>query len=241
MRKNTFVKIHANIIESAAHDQIKLIESSPAINGYVAIMPDVHVGAGCVIGFTAKIGDKIIPNLIGVDIGCGVIAFNLGKVDIDYEKLDVDIRNKIPIGYNSHTQNSRNKSPISKLWTFDKTIERIGYKKDVSLQIGTLGGGNHFIEVAVDETGDKWLLIHSGSRNFGKSIAEYHQKKAVKLCNDMGISVPKDLEYLPLDFGGNDYLHDMKVAQHFAEMNREEMLKQILNFFGIMFHKKDYI
>ena len=131
----------------------------------VRIMPDVHAGKGCVIGFTADLGDKVIPNIVGVDIGCGMKTIQLGKVELDLEKLDKVIRKNIPSGRNVHE---------GRLNRFDKLQELYCYRilrdtKRIERSIGTLGGGNHFIEVDVDSEGNKYLIIHTGSRNLGQS------------------------------------------------------------------------
>lgn len=243
---NTYTKIHAKVIDNKAYEQIKLISNSPAIRGLVAIMPDVHFGKGSVIGFTGKFGDKVIPNIIGVDIGCGVVAYPIKKINIDFKKLDEYIRENIPLGYNKRDISKKeplaqiDKLLFSKIESIVKiVIEKRGYCFEN--QVGTLGGGNHFIEIGEDENKNKYLLIHSGSRNLGKQIAEYHQKKAVNLCKSMGVGVAKDLEYLPLKYGGEEYLIHMRIAQEFASLNREVMLKIILRYLNINYVEIDKI
>ena len=178
MSKN--LKIFTNDIEQEAVNQIdELLEQEPFKNCKVRIMPDVHTGKGCVIGFTADLGDKVIPNIVGVDIGCGMLCVELGKIDLDLERLDKIINENIPSGRNIREQ---------KLMSFDKIndlycLRELKETKKFNRAIGTLGGGNHFIEVDVDAEGNKYLVIHTGSRNLGKQVADYYQNLAIELCS----------------------------------------------------------
>jgi len=142
-------------------------------------MPDVHQGMGCVIGFTADMGDKVIPNIVGVDIGCGMLTVELKNVDIDLPTLDAIITREIPTGRNVHS---------SRTVTFDRLQELHMYRdlrdtKRLERSIGTLGGGNHFIEVGIDSNKDTYLVIHSGSRNLGTQVARFYQNLAIDLCS----------------------------------------------------------
>jgi RNA-splicing ligase RtcB len=172
------LKIFANNIEPSALNQIYTLVKQPAFsNCKVRIMPDVHAGAGCVIGFTADLGDKVIPNIVGVDIGCGMLTVEVGKIDVNFDELDKVIREKIPSGRNVHN---------NRVVRFDKLQDLYCYRelkdtKRLERSIGTLGGGNHFIEVDIDEDDNKYLIIHSGSRNLGKQVAEYYQKLAIEI------------------------------------------------------------
>lgn len=172
------LKIFTNNIESTALNQIYTLVKQPAFsNCKVRIMPDVHAGAGCVIGFTADLGDKVIPNIVGVDIGCGMLTVEVGKIDVNFDELDKVIREKIPSGRNVHN---------NRVVRFDKLQDLYCYRelkdtKRLERSIGTLGGGNHFIEVDTDEDDNKYLIIHSGSRNLGKQVAEYYQKLAIEI------------------------------------------------------------
>lgn len=246
------VKINAKVIDSNARDQIKLMSESPAFKGLISIMPDVHMGVGAVIGVTGKFNKCVIPNVIGVDIGCGVTCYPIGKVDIDFAKLDDHIRHFIPLGFNSHLgqQYLRNLEPHYKAECIELCDEIVnnfysyynGKYTDPILQLGTLGGGNHFIEVDVDSEGNKYITVHSGSRNLGQKIATYFQTKAKEFHLKLPENRPtKDLEYLPLDFGGAEYLHNMKLAQEYAQKNREIMIQLILKFFNIRFDKSNII
>lgn len=243
----TGVKIHAGIIEDEAHKQIDLIASHPAIRGLVAIMPDVHVGAGCVIGFTGRFKNAVIPNLVGVDIGCGVLTYKLTCKEIDFAKLDDYIRKNIPTGFNSRSvdwisvQGFFDKLPMKlRQQVYDVSSRADAFIKSNAIksntlpsqQIGTLGGGNHFIEVEKGNDDELYLTIHSGSRNFGLKVANFYQSMAQKIVEEMNISVPRDLEYLPLSYGGISYLLQAKLARDYAHCNRMAMMHTILRFLG---------
>lgn len=174
MSKN--LKIYAEVIEQEAIDQIERLMAQPAFaDCKVRIMPDVHAGAGCVIGFTADLGDKVIPNVVGVDIGCGMLTMQV-EGDMDFAKLDAVIRAKIPSG-----MTVRDKV----VWQYDglsdlRCRDRLRGGDYFNRSIGTLGGGNHFIEVDVDDDGNHYLVIHTGSRNLGKQVADYYQQLAIE-------------------------------------------------------------
>ena len=174
------LKIFTDNIEGKAINQInKLLDQEAFKTAKVRIMPDVHAGKGCVIGFTGDLGDKVIPNIVGVDIGCGMLCVNLGNIDLDLERLDKVIRQYIPSGFNVHKERKTKFEKLKKLNCYHelKDIKRI------EKSIGTLGGGNHFIEIDVDEDNNKYLIIHTGSRNLGKQVANYYQELANQLCN----------------------------------------------------------
>jgi len=172
------VKIYANVIEDEAKEQIKLLSQQKSFcNQKIRIMPDVHAGKGCVIGFTSTIGDYVIPNVVGVDIGCGMLTVELGQCDIDLQKLDDVIRQNVPSGRNVHEGRLRK---FEKLQTL-KCYRELKDTKRLERSIGTLGGGNHFIEVDQDDSGNKYLVIHTGSRNLGKQVADYYQNLAYEL------------------------------------------------------------
>lgn len=176
--KYNTAKVFTDYIEDEAVLQIiKLLNQDFIKDAKVRIMPDCHAGAGCVIGFTADIGEKVIPNLVGGDIGCGMLTVKLGQVDMDLAKLDDVIRNNIPAGFNYHKEKVVDFDDIQNLKCYKelKDIERI------EKSIGTLGGGNHFIEVDIDSNGNKYLVIHSGSRNLGQQVAKYYQNLAIEL------------------------------------------------------------
>ena len=189
------LKIFTDNIEQEAIDQINTLLEQPAFaDCKVRIMPDVHAGAGCVIGFTADLGDKVIPNIVGVDIGCGMLTVELGRIDtgingktdssianyvtdIDYEKLDNVIRTCIPSGRNVHEEINYIFPELKNLRCYNK-LKNIDW---LERSMGTLGGGNHFIEIDEGFEGRKYLVIHTGSRNLGKQVADYYQNLAVEL------------------------------------------------------------
>lgn len=169
------LKIFMDNIEPEALNQIyTLVKQSAFFDCKVRIMPDVHAGKGCVIGFTADLGDKVIPNIVGVDIGCGMLCCEIGKVDIDYATLDSVIHEYIPAGRairNEEISFPRLKSLFCK--------DQLKNMEWLRCSLGTLGGGNHFIEVDEDAKGMKYLVIHTGSRNLGKQVAEIYQQMAI--------------------------------------------------------------
>lgn len=167
--------VYAQTVEQSALDQIELLCSQEFTKGAkIRIMPDVHTGAGCVIGFTANLGDMVIPNIVGVDIGCGMLCVKLGNVDVDFYKLDEIIRKYVPSG--TAVQEGRlKKYPALQQMHCYRLLKQT---KRIERSIGTLGGGNHFIEIDADDNGCKYLVIHTGSRNLGKQVAEYYQNMA---------------------------------------------------------------
>ncbi len=188
---NHDAKIFTDNIENVALEQIQQLLSIGTFSGCkIRIMPDVHAGAGCVIGFTGNLGDKIIPNIVGVDIGCGIYVQPFACVkDIDFHAFNEYILNNIPSGRDVRGENNDAILPHKYM---DRYIEAKGltqqlrcYRelkdaKRLSKSIGSLGGGNHFIEVDKDESGLFYLLIHTGSRNLGKQVADLYQKTAIK-------------------------------------------------------------
>ena len=142
-------------------------------------MPDVHAGKGCVIGFTADLGNKLIPNIVGVDIGCGMLCVELGKIDISLEKFDNIVNEYVPAGRNIREHKLLDFDKINELYCLRELKET----KKFNRAIGTLGGGNHFIELDEDDEGNKYLVIHTGSRNLGNQVANYYQNLAIELCS----------------------------------------------------------
>lgn len=174
------LKIFADDIEQEAVNQInELLEQEAFKNSKVRIMPDVHAGKGCVIGFTGNLGNKVIPNIVGVDIGCGMLCVELGNIDLDLERLDKIIREYVPSGFEVHDERKYKFLELQDL----KCYRELKDTKRLERSIGTLGGGNHFIEIDIDEDNNKYLVIHTGSRNLGKQVAEIYQEKAIKYCS----------------------------------------------------------
>lgn len=259
------LKVFTDNIEPEALEQIYTLIKQPAFKDCkIRIMPDVHAGAGCVIGFTADLGDKVIPNIVGVDIGCGMLTVGLGNIDIDFDKLDKAIRKVVPSGRNVHEGRNVRFDKLSELYCFRDLRD----SKRLERSIGTLGGGNHFIEVDTDDIGDKYLIIHSGSRNLGKQVADYYQNLAIELMqgkdklyemqnkliaeykakgkrkeiekaikelhrkfNPNPLGIPKELCYLTGEYR-EKYLHDMKICQEFAVLNRKTMADVIIREMG---------
>jgi tRNA-splicing ligase RtcB len=231
------VKIWSPIetVESGAIDQLVNMSKLPFVYKHMAVMPDVHQGKGSVVGSVVPTIGAIIPSCVGVDVGCGMAAFKTNlKVDAISGKLKEirkSLESKIPTGKNSnyHILKSVDERQCWKDTETIDLIQKLGIEKDfarVRSQLGSLGGGNHFIEVCVDTNEDVWLMLHSGSRNVGNRIATTYMKKAQELCEMWKISLPdRDLAYLPegtKEF--NEYIQMLKWAQLYAAENRQEMM-----------------
>mgnify|MGYP000280695365 FL=1 len=259
--KYNTAKVFTNVIENEAVEQIKTLCNQEFITGSkIRIMPDVHSGAGCTIGTTMTITDKVIPNLVGVDIGCGMETVMITDKEIDLEKLDKLIYEKIPSGHNIR------KIPHELINEIDlNQLKCTGHvKMDRAIRsIGTLGGGNHFIEAGKDEEGNIYITVHSGSRHLGLEVANYYQKmgyKALNKVSDIDIEkiieqlksegrekeinktikeikkqiitdIPQALAYVSEELFG-DYIHDMKLIQKFAVLNRKAMMDEIIKGLG---------
>jgi len=253
---------YATVVEEQAVEQIRRMCDYEFTEGSkIRIMPDVHAGKGCTIGTTMTITDKAVPNVVGVDIGCGMYAVNLGKADVDFAKVD-EAAHFIPSGKNTW-EGRRERFDLQQLRCYRDLKDTKGLERSV----GTLGGGNHFIEIDVAGDGTKYLVIHSGSRNLGKQVAEIYQKLAVDLnCGkeeyfakrdeiirtykeqgrrkeiqaalkalywtEKEPTIPADLCFL---YGTylEDYLHDVEICQAFARRNREVMAEIILDMTGM--------
>ena len=253
---------YASVIEEEAIEQIRrMCDYEFTAGSRIRIMPDVHAGKGCTIGTTMTITDKAVPNIVGVDIGCGMYTVSLGKADIDFERLD-EAAHFIPSGMNVW-EGRQEHFDLEQL----RCYRDLKDTKRLERSLGTLGGGNHFIEIDESADGEKYLVIHSGSRNLGKQVAELYQKLAVDLSKgkeeyfkkrdeiirtykEQGKRkeiqaalkkiaweqkeslIPEDLCFL---FGSylEDYLHDVEVCQRFARRNREKMAEILLERTGI--------
>lgn len=221
--KNNTAVVFAEKLENSAIGQLRTLCDMDFVAGSkIRIMPDAHAGAGCVVGTTMTIKDSVVPNLVGYDIGCGMEAVLLGDVRIDFNKLDKVIRANVPSGF------SLRKTPHRFFENTRVGELTIGGKiKTGSMQnsIGSLGGGNHFIEVARDsENGGYWLIVHSGSRNPGLQVALAHQDIAGAARTD---NVPFELAFLSGD-KKDAYLHDMEIMQDYAAINRKAIVDEIL-------------
>lgn len=248
------IKIYAETLEDVALEQIRELGNfEPYQNSKIRIMPDCHAGAGCTIGTTMEIKDKITPNLVGVDIGCGMLTIKLSGNNIDLKKLDVVINEFIPSGFNIHSEKKAE-------FDFDKLIAKKLNIERAKLSLGSLGGGNHFIEVGKNSKEELFLVIHSGSRNIGGQVAKYHQNIAVNNLTDNSEEredliiklknqgrqkdIPKELKKIkkPLinknlaylvgdDF--NNYMNDMELMQKYAALNRRTIASIILERAGL--------
>ena len=172
--------IYGDIVDDNAKEQIKeLCNQKSSIGRKIRIMPDVHAGKGCVIGFTADIGDIVIPSIVGVDIGCGMLTVSLGNIEIDFEKLDDIIHKYVPSGTSVHEGRLVRFPKLQNL----KCYRNLRDTKRLERSIGTLGGGNHFIEIDKDDENNKYLVIHTGSRNLGHQVAEYYINMAYDIMS----------------------------------------------------------
>lgn len=275
------VKIFTDMIDENAIGQIKqLLSINIFADKKIRIMPDVHAGAGCVIGFTGNLGEKVIPNIVGVDIGCGMRVLNLGNVtDIDYHGLHEHIRTNVPSGKITREDKFGFKPLIGEemdIYREAKDLIKGLYcyreLKDtgrIQKSIGTLGGGNHFIELDKDDIGNVYLVIHTGSRNLGLQVANIYQEKAIKHLTD-GVddlelrireiieeykaagrrnelqdvikkmrkekqhtepALPAELCYVEGETREH-YLHDMRICQQWAVLNRKLISILLLKFFN---------
>lgn len=255
---------YTNELEPTAYTQIETVCNEEAFKASkIRIMPDVHAGKGCTIGTTMTVTDKVVPNMVGVDIGCGMYTVSLGKVDIDFEKFD-EAAHFIPCGRNVwEGRQERFNLTVLRCYRNLKDTRRL------ERSLGTLGGGNHFIEIDADSEGNKYLIIHSGSRNLGTQVAELYQGIAVdlnlgkeeyfkkrdeiirtykeegrrseiqatlkKMAKEWEDKEPTMPSELCYLYGSfmDDYLHDINICQQFAMRNREKMAEILLEKTGL--------
>ncbi len=253
---------YAKVVEDEAIEQIRRMCDYEFTEGSkIRIMPDVHAGKGCTIGTTMTVTDKAVPNIVGVDIGCGMYTVNLGKDDIDFGKLD-EAAHFVPSGMNVW-EGRQERFDLTKL----RCYRSLRDTKRLERSLGTLGGGNHFIEVDRAKDGTNYLVIHSGSRNLGKQVAEIYQQLAIDLnkgketyfkerddiireykaagrrkeiqaaleaisWNKREATMPEDLCFL---YGSylEDYLADVEICQTFAKRNREKIAEVLLERTGM--------
>jgi len=240
------IYLYAKEVEPEVRAQIERLKDLPFFRDKIVIMPDCHAGKGCVIGFTGYFDEVVIPNIVGVDIGCGVYTYPLGiKVDrenpqegIKLPKFDAFVRGNVPTGLTSRSKKSAKKLPLTKedkeLLSEIRSILINTYKIELNeplLQVGTLGSGNHFLELGVDEEGELYLTVHTGSRNLGLKVCNHFQRKAKEYAKRVMPELPADLAFLPLNKGGREYLRAMKLAQRYADLNRRMILKIIVEGF----------
>jgi RNA-splicing ligase RtcB len=245
--------VYAKALETTSENKILQYLNHPAFaDTKVRVMPDVHLGKTTVIGWTATYGSLVIPSVIGLDIGCGVSACNLGKGNLRFDKLDAFIRKNIPSGQdvrsslhedldamNDFAVQHGGMLELANTGRFKNEIqnlcERQGHNPErIFASLGTLGGGNHFLEVDMDENHNRWLLIHSGSRILGAYTAEYHETLALRETD-----ADSPIKYLS-GKSADDYLADLRVVQHYARVNRVLMAQTIAGFFKVDIRDTEY-
>lgn len=250
------LKIYAKTVEETALTQIRAMNECEAYRECkVRIMPDCHAGSSCTIGTVIEVKERIVPNTVGVDIGCGMLVAEFGQIELNLQKLDEVVNTLIPSGFNIHETPVTEFEGLSQL----RCLRCIDQEKALCA-IGTLGGGNHFIEANKDEKGNVYIVIHSGSRNLGVKVCGHYQQLAIKERTDKSAEVralierlrserrareiseeikkverPKVVQELAWISGEtlNDYLHDMAITQQYAQLNRETMLRIICQSMGI--------
>ena len=232
----------ASILEPNTRAQAEAASQMPFIYPHLALMPDAHLGKGATVGSVIPTLGAIIPAAVGVDIGCGMIAvrtqFEASDLPSDRRSLREAIEAAVPLSagkYNTEITREHTDGRIEELVSAaeDAHLDPSAYAKNWRLQLGTLGSGNHFIEVSLDETDRVWLFLHSGSRGVGNKIAQHHIKVAQRLCEKWWISLPDpDLAYLVEDTDEFwAYIHELRWAQRFALLNREEMMDRVVSCF----------
>lgn len=256
-------KVFTDVVDEASISQVLLLLNQEFVSGSkIRLMPDIHAGAGCTIGTTMTVTDKIVPNLVGVDIGCGMETIRIKESHIELQKLDKLIYEKIPSGFNVREKTHRYYEEINLEDLF--CIKHIDLRR-AEKSLGTLGGGNHFIEANKDGEGKIYIVVHSGSRHLGLEVANYYQEEGYKLLNgsakkdidnliadlklqgrEQGIQkaiaalkntkrtdIPKQLAYVSGELF-EQYIHDMKIVQRYAELNRQAMMDEIIK--GMKIH-----
>lgn len=259
-------KIYTDVVDEASISQvIALCNQEFCAGSRIRLMPDIHAGAGCTIGTTMTITDKVVPNLVGVDIGCGMETIRVRETHLEMQRLDKLIYEKIPSGFKIRDKAHRYAGQVD--------LEDLFCAKHVDLlraerSVGTLGGGNHFIEVDRDEEGNLYVVVHSGSRHLGKEVASYYQEEGFKILNrtdDKSIQqviqelkaagrhkeiqkelkrlknlkqteIPRQLAYVSGELF-DQYIHDMKLVQRFAALNRQAMIDEIVK--GMKLHVEE--
>lgn len=264
--KYNTAKIFTDVVDQQSVAQVlQLCNQEFTTGSKIRLMPDIHAGSGCTIGTTMTITDKVVPNLVGVDIGCGMETIRIKEKHIELQKLDKLIYEKIPSGFQIREKKHKyfNEVPLEELYCF-KEINQIRAEKS----LGTLGGGNHFIEADKDEEGNIYIVIHSGSRHLGLEVARYYQgegykrlngsakedinaliaelkakgkekdiqKSVAALKNTKRTKIPKELAYVSEDLF-EQYISDMKIVQKYAELNRKAMMDEIVK--GMKLHVEE--
>ena len=222
--KHNTAKVFTDTAEPTAISQIEhLLNQEFMTSSRIRVMPDTHAGMGCTIGTTMTITDKIVPNLVGVDIGCGMETVLLNDKHLELAQLDKAIHQHIPAGFAVRSSPHHFNEQID--LTALRCAEHVNLTR-AELSIGTLGGGNHFIELDADSDGQIYLVVHSGSRNLGKQVCDYYQNAAADSLNRTGKGADRVLAYLEGKLF-DDYLNDMAIVQRFADLNRKAIVKEL--------------
>lgn len=233
------IKLWLDDIDAGAMEQARNLANLPFVHKHIAVMPDAHLGYGMPIGGVMATKDMIIPNAVGVDIGCGMCAVQTSLQHISREKLKHImglVRSTVPLGFKHHKK-KQNKSLMPKtpggIPLSDMPIVSQEFHNALT-QLGTLGGGNHFIEIQKGSDDYIWIMVHSGSRNIGFKVANYYNRLAIQLNSKWGSSIPKNwqLAFLPMDSeAGRNYFNEMKYCVDFALANRNVMMERIKDAF----------
>lgn len=259
--KYNTAKIFTDVVDDASIAQVKeLCDQEFCTGSRIRLMPDIHAGAGCTVGTTMTIKDKVVPNLVGVDIGCGMETVTIKEDNLDMVRLDRVIRERVPAGFEVRAVAHKYADRV------DLREMRCADRVDINRarnSIGTLGGGNHFIEVDRDDEGKLYIVVHSGSRHLGLEVAKHYQEAGYKKISDQSdgleklieelkaagrqreiqqeikkykseyqCDIPKALAYVDGSLF-DDYIHDMKIVQRFAEINRQAMMDEIVSGMGV--------
>lgn len=225
------IKLWLEDVEEGALQQAKNLANLPFLKGWVALMPDAHQGYGMPIGGVVALEGVVIPNAVGVDIGCGMCAVRSDQRFLEQETLKRvmgRVREEIPVGFNHHKMKQFDVLPIDSE-VGDLRVAKAEYQSAL-YQVGTLGGGNHFIEFQQGSDGFVWVMVHSGSRNLGKKVADYYNGVAKEVNEKYQIAVPRewDLAFLPIDSNeGQEYLKEMQFCVGFAVVSRHLMVSKI--------------
>lgn len=264
--KYNTAKVFTDVVDEVSIGQvITLLNQEFTSGSRIRLMPDIHAGSGCTIGTTMTITDKVVPNLVGVDIGCGMEVIQIKEKQLDLEKLDRIIYEKIPSGFEIRETTHQY---FKQCRLDDLYCSKIVNMNRAEKSLGTLGGGNHFIEADQDDDGNLYIVVHSGSRHLGMEVADYYQEQAYKSLTEISkaeiqkiiddlkkqgrqkeiqktliglnrtkeTSIPKQLAYVSGELF-DQYIHDMKIVQEFATYNRQAMMDEIVN--GLDLHVVD--
>ena len=217
-------KVFSDTVEEYALQQILMLLNQPSFaDSTVRIMPDVHPGKVGTIGFTSTVTSGVMPNVVGIDIGCGITIAQLKNARPDFKKIDTVIRENVPAGFQIRKKPHRFISQFDpeQLYCF-----RHINKDKMQSSLGTLGGGNHFIELDVDNSGNYYLAIHSGSRHLGKEVTDFYLRSGQRHLKEQGVNLPYELTWLSGTLK-DDYIHDILIVQDFARLNRDAIIDEI--------------